>query len=144
VVDGEARNTEMALPEGNLTPAQFEIMEVVWNHRRNGATVAEVWQEISQTRDVARTTTLSLIDRLEKRGWLKRRERRGVNHFVATVTRQKAEGLLAGDFVDDFFGGSARDLVMSLLGTKRLNPADVAELREMLNADPAEPPEESS
>lgn len=134
----------MALPEGNLTPAQFEIMEVVWNHRRNGATVAEVWQEISQTRDVARTTTLSLIDRLEKRGWLKRRERRGVNHFVATVTRQKAEGLLAGDFVDDFFGGSARDLVMSLLGTKRLNPADVAELREMLNADPAEPPEESS
>jgi len=133
----------MALPEGNLTPAQFEIMEVVWSRGRRGVSVAEVWQEISQTRDVARTTTLSLIDRLEKRGWLKRRERRGVNHFVATVTRQKAEGLLAGDFVDDFFGGSARELVMSLLGTKRLNPADVAELREMLNADPAEPPEES-
>lgn len=134
----------MALPEGNLTPAQFEIMEVVWNRGRRGVSVAEVWQEISQSRDVARTTTLSLIDRLEKRGWLKRRERRGVNHFVATVTRQKAEGLLAGDFVDDFFGGSARELVMSLLGSKRLNPADVAELREMLNADPAEPPEESS
>ncbi len=134
----------MALPEGNLTPAQFEIMEVVWSRGRRGVSVADVWQEISQSRDVARTTTLSLIDRLEKRGWLKRRERRGVNHFVATVTRQKAEGLLAGDFVDDFFGGSARELVMSLLGTKRLKPADVAELREMLNADPAEPPEETS
>ena len=134
----------MALPEGNLTPAQFEIMEVIWSRGRRGVSVAEVWQEISQSRDVARTTTLSLIDRLEKRGWLKRRERRGVNHFVATVTRKKAEGLLAGDFVDDFFGGSARELVMSLLGAKRLDPADVAELREMLNADPAEPPEESS
>jgi len=134
----------MALPEGNLTPAQFEIMEVVWSRGRRGVSVAEVWQEISQTRDVARTTTLSLINRLEKRGWLKRRERRGVNHFVATVTRQKAERLLAGDFVDDFFGGSARELVMSLLGTKRLKPADVAELREMLNSDPAEPPEGSS
>ena len=59
-------------PEGALTAAQFEIMEFVWKHGRRGATVAEVWQEISKTRDVARTTVLNLVDRLERRGWLRR------------------------------------------------------------------------
>ena len=82
----------MTLPEGNLTPAQFEIMEIVWNHGRKGATVAEIWQATSQTRDVARTTVLNLVDRLERRGWLKRRRGKGVNHFVATASSSTVAG----------------------------------------------------
>ena len=43
----------MPIPEGNLTPAQHEIMEVVWERGRAGATVAEIWEAVSQTRQVA-------------------------------------------------------------------------------------------
>ena len=125
-------------PEGALTPAQFEIMEVVWHHGRRGATVAEIWKEISHTRDVARTTVLNLVDRLERRGWLKRREGRGVNRFVATLRREKTASLLADDFVDDFFGGSASELVMSLLGSKRLKPDEVQRLQQLLDSKAAE------
>lgn len=122
----------MIPPEGNLTPTQHEIMEVVWGRGRTGATVAEVWQTISQSRGVARTTILNLVDRLEKRGWLKRRQRSGSYHYVAAVSREKTAALLAGDFVDDFFGGSASELVMSLLGSKRLKADEVERLRRML------------
>lgn len=121
------------MPDGKLTPAQYEIMEVVWNARRGGASVAEIWQAIAESRDVARTTILNLVDRLEKRGWLKRRERDGANRYVAAVSRKKTSTALASGFVDEFFGGSAADLVMSLLGTQKLDADEIARLKKLLS-----------
>lgn len=125
----------MPLPEGNLTPAQHEIMETIWSSGRKGATVAEIWEVVSQSRQVARTTVLNLVDRLEKRGWLKRKQRKGIYHYTTAVSRKNTATLLAGDFVDDFFGGSATDLVMSLLGSKRLQPEEIDRLRQLLDGD---------
>jgi predicted transcriptional regulator len=95
--------------------------------------VSEIWQAISQQRDVGRTTVLNLVDRLEKRGWLSRRKVDGVFQYTATVGREKAAGHVAGEFVDAFFSGSAADLVMSLLGSKRISADEVDELRAMLD-----------
>lgn len=130
-----AKRSKLGLPEGNLTPAQHEIMEIVWSRGRGGATVTEIWEAVSEARQVTRTTVLNLVDRLEKRRWLRRRQRRGALRYTAAVGKEKTAALLAGGFVDDFFGGSATQLVMSLLGSKRLSPEDVERLREMLDAD---------
>ena len=125
------------MPDGTLTPAQYEIMEVVWDAGRAGASVAEVWQAVSTRRSVARTTVLNLVDRLEKRGWLRRKEQDGANRYVATVTRGRTNSVLASGFVQEFFGGSASNLVMSLLGTEQLDAAEIERLRKLLaNAAP--------
>ena len=121
------------MPEGSLTPVQYEILNIVWVAGKNGATVAEIWQQITSQRDVARTTVLNLVDRLEKRGWLRRvDDAGGPNRFVAVVDRQRTKTALAREFVHDFFDGSAGNLVMSLVGSNRLTTAEVDELREML------------
>lgn len=125
--------SDMADPEGKLTPVQHEIMETVWSAAEEGLTVSEIRDEIASSREVARTTVLNLVDRLEKRGWLTRREQKGANRFVAAVPRDQTVQNLAEDFVDDFFGGSASELVMSLLGSKRLKKADVEQLRGVLD-----------
>ncbi len=124
----------MPKPEGNLTSAQHEIMEVVWQSGPGGATVAEVWQAVSEKRPVGRTTILNLVDRLEKRGWLIRREQEKPARYLAALDREKTAALLATEFVNDFFGGSASQLVMSLLGSKRLAPDDVRRLRRALES----------
>jgi len=124
----------MGNPEGRLTPAQHEIMEAVWQAGQSGATVTEIWTAIAQSRDVTRTTVLNQVDRLEKRGWLKRRKRRGAFHYLPAVSKDDATRELTEEFVNDFFGGSAGDLVMSLLGSKRLSNEDVVELRKKLDA----------
>jgi DNA-binding MarR family transcriptional regulator len=64
----------MKNPHGGLSAAQYEIMEAVWPYEAEGATVAEIWDAIGQGRKVTRTTVLNLVSRLEKRGWLVRRE----------------------------------------------------------------------
>ena len=124
----------MGQPEGRLTPAQHEIMDVVWQAEDAGATVTEIWTSVAKSRDVTRTTVLNLVDRLEKRGWLKRRKLQGAYRYFAAVPKEAAARELAEEFVDDFFNGSAGELVMSLLGSKRLTPDDVRELRKRLDA----------
>jgi len=124
----------MPKPRGSLTSTQYEILDVVWNHGTAGATVAEIWQAFAARRPVGRTTILNHVDRLEKRGWLIRREEEIPLHYVAALGREKTVALLAGDFVDGFFGGSARDLMVSLLGSKRLKPTEIAHLRRLLES----------
>ena len=76
--------------EGKLTPAQFEILQRVWDSP-GGMTVAEIWDTVRSERDVSRTTILNLVDRLEKRGWLTRSKDESVFRYQAAVERAKAE-----------------------------------------------------
>jgi len=122
--------------DAKLTPVQFEIMQAIWN-APSGATVAEIWEVITASREVGRTTVLNLVGRLEARGWLRRRKQEGVYRYEATVDRDAATADVAEKFVDDFFGGSARELVMSLLGSNRLSKAEVAQLRKLLDQAPS-------
>ena len=124
----------MAEPEGTLTAAQHEILEIVWSSPNSGATVTEIWQAVGEQREVTRTTVLNQVDRLEKRGWLRRKKHQDGFRYVATRNRDQAARGLAEEFVDSFFGGSASDLVMSLLGSKKLKPAEIARLRDLLDS----------
>ena len=123
----------MVIPEGNLTPAQYEILQVIWDGDDEGATVAEIWREISKLRGVGRTTVLNLVDRLEKRGWLTRHRAQGVYRYRAALDREKTTDTLASEFVDDFFGGKASDLVMTLLGNKSIKKDEVERLRKLID-----------
>lgn len=123
----------MAEPEGTLTAGQHEILEVVWASGKSGATVAEIWGAIGPQRAVTRTTVLNQVDRLEKRGWLKRHEHPDGFRYVASQPRQKVASGLAIDFVNAFFGGSASELVMSLLGSKKVSNAEISRLKALLD-----------
>jgi BlaI family transcriptional regulator, penicillinase repressor len=122
----------MPNPEGSLTVVQHEIMAVVWENAAEGATVTEIWQAISAQRRVGRTTILNLVDRLERRGWLVRRDCEKPCHYLAALDREQTAVFLTGDFVDDFFAGSASNRVMSLFGSKRLKPGEIEQLRRVL------------
>lgn len=124
----------MAKLKGSLTPAQHEIMRVVWQAGDSGATVAEIWKQIAATREVSRTTILNLVDRLEKRGWLKRLAGDSANRFRSALGHEETAAKLAEEFVAGFFGGSAANMVSSLLGSEKINAVDVQRLRQILDA----------
>lgn len=119
---------------GELTPAQHEIMGLVWEAGEAGLTVADIWQAIAARRDVGRTTTLNLVDRLEKRGWLRRAPAAGGYRYTAAIDRATSETRLASSFVSNFFGGSPAQLVQSLLGAEAISPREIERLRRLLDA----------
>jgi predicted transcriptional regulator len=124
----------MAKPKGSLTAAQYEIMGVVWSAGAAGASVADIWQQIGRARTIGRTTVLNQVDRLEKRGWLRRVPGDGAIRFTATVRREEASRRLAASFVADYFEGSAANLVSTLLGNEALalGAEELRRLRELL------------
>ncbi|MFK7778117.1 MAG: BlaI/MecI/CopY family transcriptional regulator [Gimesia sp.] len=124
----------MTNAEGTLTAAQYQILEVIWNGPDAGATVTEIWEGICEQREVTRTTVLNQVDRLEKRSWLRRKKHDDGYRYVPTQSRDQASRGITEEFVDSYFAGSASDLLMSLLGTKKLKPAEIARLRELLNS----------
>jgi predicted transcriptional regulator len=124
----------MPEPKGSLTAAQYEIMAAVWNAGVEGISVADIWQAISEARAIGRTTVLNQVDRLEKRGWLKRVPGEGSTRFRATLCKEDASQQLVAGFVSDYFEGSTVDLVSALLGSDAcaLTRKEVERLRKLL------------
>lgn len=125
----------MQEPKGSLTAAQYEIMAAVWQAGDAGISVADIWQAIAEARTIGRTTVLNQVDRLEKRGWLKRLPGDGATRFCATLSKDDASQQLVTGFVSDFFQGSTVELVSALLGNDACNltKKDVDRLRKLLD-----------
>lgn len=128
----------MSQPTGNLTPAQFEIMVMLWDAEA-GLTVTEIWERICEDREVNRTTALNLVDRLENRGWLSREKVAGLFRYTAAVDRETTESRMASQFVGEFFDGSPSSFVMRLLGSKNISKTELQRLRMLLSEEATAP-----
>jgi len=113
-----------------LSGAQLEIMSVIWT--RGEATVTEVWEKINRRRPVARTTIMTLMSRLEEKGWLKHREVTPTYIYSATRSKEQSVGEIISGVVDKVFAGSTENLVMSLLDQKKVSRKELARLREII------------
>ena len=120
------RNEPPTLP----SDAQVEVLNILWD--RGEATVGEVWQAFSAQRPVARNTVLTLVTRLEEKGWLRRHEEGNVLRYSAVVPKQTALRQIARRLVDTAFGGSAEGLIMTLLGDGDLSEGEAERISAML------------
>src|SRR5262245_21441782 len=117
-----------ALPP--LSEAQLEIMNVVWE--RGEATVADVWKALAGRRRVARNTVLTMLARLEEKGWLLRDAEGHAHRYRAAVPRDATLGTMIRRLVETAFGGSAEGLMMALLHGRGVSKDEAARLRAMV------------
>jgi BlaI family transcriptional regulator, penicillinase repressor len=114
-----------------LSSAQLEIMNVVWE--RGDATVADVWKALSAHRKVARNTILTMLTRLEEKGWLRRDAQGHAHRYRAAVPREATLGTMIKDLVETAFGGSAEGLMMALLQGRGVSREEAARIRRMID-----------
>ena len=114
-----------------LSAAQLQVMNVVWD--RGEAGVAEIWQELSRRRPIARNTVQTTLSRLEAKGWL--RYRREGNTFVysAAQPRRRVLGNLVSRLIETAFAGSASSMVLSLIEDGRLSDDEARRIRELID-----------
>ena len=99
----------------------MEIMNVVWE--RGEATVGEVWKALA-ARTVARNTVLTMIVRLQERGWLHCESSEHAFRYRASSPRKVAKGMMVRRLLDSAFSGSAEGLVLALLDGRGLTVED--------------------
>jgi predicted transcriptional regulator len=112
-----------------LSPAQIEIMEVVWENGE--VTVADVWRSLVERRKVSRNTVQTLMTRLDERGWLQHRADGKTFFYRAAHPREASQRQLARNLVQSAFGGAPEGLVMALL-EDGVSPEEAQRIREMI------------
>src|SRR5258708_21333537 len=78
--------------------------------------VRDVRQVLVGNRNLAYTTVLTVLDRLEKRGGVTRRKQGRSFIYAPKVSRQTLRGLALKELVDGFFDGSEAALMTYLRG----------------------------
>src|SRR5439155_10029500 len=125
------RIADMPRASSSLSPAQLEIMNVVWD--RGEAGVAQIWQELARRRPVARNTVQTMLSRLQAKGWLHYRRDGNTFLYTAAHPRQRVLGGLVSRLIDTAFAGSASSMVLSLLQGGRLSADEAQRIREMID-----------
>lgn len=113
---------------GQLTPVELEIMQVLWEAGPAG--VQAVQQRLP--RETAYTTVQTMLNVLVRKGKVKRTLKDRAYLYRPAVSRERVVRQAIGDLVDRLFGGSAESLVMSMIETRHLTPAKLAELNRMV------------
>ncbi len=115
----------------NLSPAQREIMDIVW--QRGEVTAQEVRRVLSQTREVARNTVRTLLERMEEKGWLKHRAEGRTFFYTSARPRHDTIGQKVREMVETVCGGSPETLVTALLDYRGLRADELKRIRQLLD-----------
>lgn len=114
-----------------LPDAELELMMIVWEAGRP-VTRAEIEEKMDEDRDILPNTVLSLLTRLEKRGFV-RKERDGKNNlYSALVEREPYMKEVSKGILDKMFHSSLKNFAAALYDGEEISEEDAAELLEFL------------
>ena len=120
-----------------LGRAELAILQhVIDNHP---VSVREVANHVSETTGQARTTVLTLMERLREKGVLKRRKVKGVNRYSPRIDKAELMDALVGDFVEGVLGGSVSPFFAYLSNSQELTDEEIIELRKLARNMPTKP-----
>lgn len=110
---------------------QRAVIDVVWD--LGEATVRQVWKQLCSKKELAYTTVLTAMQRLERAGWLKHRTEGNKNVYMPTRTREQAGAGSVRKFVQRMFNGNALLLFRQLVEEGELDDDELRELQQLIN-----------
>jgi BlaI family penicillinase repressor len=114
------------------TESELEILQVLW--KKGLATVRDVHEELSATKDAGYTTTLKLMQIMHEKGLVKRDDSMRTHVYQSAVSKEKTQKHLLGKMIDSLFGGSPTQLVIQALGEHKATVEEIEKIQEMLDA----------
>lgn len=118
-------------PAKELTERELEVMQVFW--RRGELTVADVQQDLSDAGlDRAYTTVATLVRILHDKGFIEQTNQERPFRFRPKRSYEDVSGRLLSDLVDRVFQGSREQLLVRLMGQKKLTAKERNLLEEIL------------
>jgi len=115
------------------TESELEILNILW--QRDTATVREVHEELSKSKDVGYTTTLKLMQIMHDKGLVRRDESMRTHIYQPAVNREKTQKHLLDKMIDTLFGGSSTQLVLQALGNgdQKVSSEELEKIQTLIN-----------
>jgi predicted transcriptional regulator len=100
----------------------------------------DVARQFGESHGLARTTVLTVIERLREKGLITRAKREGVWQYSPSLSKRELFRGLVERFVERTLGGSVFPVLAYLVDSKGLTPDEISQLREQLDRlDPSQP-----
>ena len=113
-----------------LGEQEIEVLRFVAG--RAPCSVREVAVEFGEPRGLARTTVLTVMERLRKKGYLRRERKANLWRYSPTVPATELHHGLVREFVDKTLGGSLSPFVAYLTSEKDLPAEEIARLKKLV------------
>jgi BlaI family penicillinase repressor len=117
----------------NLKPteSELEILQILWNKEK--ATVREVHEELSKTKDSGYTTTLKLLQIMFEKGLVKRDDSNKTHIYEPAVSKQRTQKQFLDKMINTLFAGSSAQLVLHALGNQKASKDELDEIQKYLD-----------
>lgn len=112
-----------------LADREAEVMNALWEH--GPSTVAEVRGRLSD--DLAYTTVLTVLRKLESKGYVGHAEEGRAHRYRALVSRKAAQRNALRDLATKFFKGSTELLLTHAVSEQRISEAELQRLRQLID-----------
>ncbi len=113
------------------TDAELAVLRVLW--QRGPSTVREVWEQLNPTQQTGYTTVLKIMQIMCDKGLLSRDESDRSHVYRAARSEAQTQRQVVGHLLERLFSGSAPKLVMQALAARKATPAELTEIRRLLD-----------
>jgi predicted transcriptional regulator len=115
-----------------LGKQELEILRYITDHAP--VTVRQVAEQVGEQMGLARTTILTMMERLRKKGYLVRKRQAGESfEYGPAQTKNALMRNLVEDFVEKTLAGSVSPFVAYLSENGNLTDEEVADLRRLVD-----------
>lgn len=124
-----------------LGDQELDVLRYIADHAPISA--REVAEGYGDKHGLAKTTVLTVMERLRKKGYLERKRREGIFHYAPRVPQNELLPELVRQFVQKTLAGSVSPVLAYLAHGHSLTPNDLDELQHLVDELKAQqnPPE---
>ncbi len=121
----------MSILVSKITDSEVEVMRILWE-AEDALPMAEIRKTLEQKSKWETSTIKTLLRRLCEKGAVLATKKE-VFYYEPLVSEAEYNEYTTQSLIDRLFSGSAKNLVASLLGSKKLDDSDIEELRNLFN-----------
>ncbi len=113
----------------HLSDTEWKLMNHLWEQE---ATIMELTKELGEEQDWTKSTIITMLNRLEKKGAVAYREEGRAKRYYPIIDRNLAAVHETEGFLDKVYQGSVAMMLNAMAGSRKLRETDVQELRALL------------
>jgi predicted transcriptional regulator len=115
----------------SLGDQELEVLRFIADH--GPLSVGEAARRFGESRGLARTTILTMMERLRKKGYLGRTKSNGAFQYACRAPKSELLRGLVQEFVEKTLDGSLSPFVAYLADAKGLSDEELAELKRQVD-----------
>src|SRR5262245_25436910 len=113
------------------TAVELEILRILWE--LGPSPVRHIHARLAEAKGTNYSTTVKMLSVMLTKGLVKRDEDATPHIYRAAMTRERAAKKLLNELIEKLYDGSAMSLVLQALAARRASPAEIDEIRKLLD-----------